>query len=108
MCYIILHILLLKFKGSCGNASRADVSRLPSKTSKKYTLLVYFSEFMKVHLLHYQDLTVTFLKFHKYDCSNKTPFFIDSKGDAFLRRHRLRLDWSDFAALSGMPRSISM
>ena len=49
-----------------------------------------------------------FLKFHEYDYSKDTPFFIDYKGDAFLRRHGPRLDWSDFAALSGMTRVQSM
>ena len=38
----------------------------------------------------------------------KTPFFFDSKGEAFLRQHGQSLDWSDFAAISSMTKVNSM
>ena len=43
----------------------------------------------------------------KYTYNAKTPFFIDPKGNAFFKPGR-KLNWSDFAVVSGLPKVVSM
>ena len=40
--------------------------------------------------------------------SKKTPLFIDSQGQAFLRKRGRSLKWGDFARLAKLPKVTSM
>ena len=42
-----------------------------------------------------------------FEFNNTTPFFIDAQGHAFFTSARSRLDWSDFARVSGLGKVVS-
>ena len=44
----------------------------------------------------------------KIDHTKSTPFFINQKGEAYLRPNGKPLPWGDFAALSGLANVSSM
>ena len=44
----------------------------------------------------------------KIEYNNSSPFFINTKGSAYLRSHGTMLQWGDFAAISGLPSLTSM
>ena len=52
--------------------------------------------------------SVRFMDTRKIEYNNSSPFFINSKGNAYLRPHGTMLQWGDFATISGLPSVTSM
>ena len=65
---------------------------------------VFTPFFCQVYLKCYEEIATNFMIKHKIPYSNKSRFFINSKGKA-LSGHWL--DFSDFAEINGLPRATS-
>ena len=73
------------------------------KTDAKYPCWLWFSAFDQAYLKCYEAIVFRFCQSKNITRTGKSPFFINSLGEALVQPHSKPLDFSDFALLAGIP-----
>ena len=77
------------------------------KTDAKYPCWLWFSAFDQAYLKCYEAIVFRFCQSKNITRTGKSPFFINSLGEALVQPHSKPLDFSDFALLAGIPKCTS-